>query len=45
MFQVFAELNSYGYFVSVENFIRTTIKKYINDTFEIDLQIVNPKAN
>lgn len=31
--KVFAHTNSYGYFVSVENLIRTTIRHYINDKF------------
>jgi len=40
--QLFAESNSIGYFVSVENLIRSTLRTYINDTFEIDLQLIPP---
>jgi hypothetical protein len=35
--QLFAETNAFGYFISVENLIRSTLRTYINDQFEIDL--------
>jgi hypothetical protein len=41
--KMFAEANSYGYFVSVENLIRKTLRHYINEKYEIDLQIVKPQ--
>ena len=41
--KMFAEENSYGYFVSVENLIRNTLRHYINEKYEINLQVVEPK--
>ncbi|HEX8331299.1 MAG TPA: hypothetical protein VF622_01685 [Segetibacter sp.] len=39
--QQFASENAWGYFVSVENLIRSTLKHYINDHFEVDIEMVN----
>lgn len=38
----FAKLNAFGYFISVENFIRSTLRTYITDTFEIDFKMIDP---
>ena len=42
--QLFAESNAFGYFISVENLIRSTLRTYINDTFEIDLKVINTSS-
>jgi hypothetical protein len=43
--QLFAETNSIGYFISVENLIRSTLRDYINDNFETDLQLIRPEQS
>jgi hypothetical protein len=39
--QQFASENAWGYFVSVENLIRSTLKHYINDHFEVNIEMVS----
>lgn len=41
--KMFAEANSYGYFISVENLIRKTLRHYINEKYEINLEIIKPQ--
>ena len=38
----FATENGWSYFISVENLIRTTIKHYINDHFEVNIEMTTP---
>jgi hypothetical protein len=42
--KMFAEENSFGYMVSIENLIRKTIKHFINDVFDINLIVAKSSS-
>ncbi|WP_147201528.1 hypothetical protein [Segetibacter aerophilus] len=40
--QQFASENGWGYFVSVENLVKRTLRHYINDLFDVNIKMVSP---